>query len=394
MEITSWEKCCGCSACYSVCPQKCISMKADANGFLRPSIDESNCISCGKCERTCPANHANSSTNTPKSFAFKCNDRQLTKESSSGGVFSLLSETIIKQGGRVIGACYDGDLSVAHQVISKISDIRQLRGSKYVQSNIADTYIQTLELLKRGIPVLYTGTPCQIAGLKRMLGKTYENLICVEIVCHGVPSPKVYHTYISYLSKKYKSNVRGINFRDKKNGWTNYSVTINLENNKTISILGRHNEYIRGFIHNLYNRESCANCRYKLGASEADITIGDLWGANQIVGEEFTADNSGVSFVSVSTEIGDKFFTSALKNSARDYQLKEIITDQAIQYNPSIAKAAPMNPHRNNFLSQIQEDSDFSGLIDAYLGKIRKPSILSRIKGLLYQIYAGRRRSK
>lgn len=204
MEICKQGLCNGCSACRSVCPVGCIEMKRNAEGFLFPVVDESRCVQCGLCGRICPVNAQRNAMQLemPKAYAAVSKNHTQRKESSSGGVFSLLAEYVLGQGGVVFGAAFDEGFHLRHIVVETTEGLAQLRGSKYVQSEIGDAYLQAKAYLKAGKLVLFTGTPCQIGGLKAYLQKDYENLITQDIICHGVPSPEVWEKYKGYLEKK------------------------------------------------------------------------------------------------------------------------------------------------------------------------------------------------
>ena len=225
IKIKAKEDCCGCYACYNICPKECITMESDNEGFWYPKIDKDKCINCNLCEKVCPIiNKPNSSLYEKKSYAVFNKNEKIRLESSSGGIFSLLAEYVINNHGNVYGAVFDEDFNVKHVKINILQDINLLRGSKYVQSRINDIFKSIKFDLKNNKIVLFTGTPCQIAGLQSFLQKKYDNLILMDIVCHGVPSPLVWQQYINELKQNYKQNIKSIYFRDKSTGWKTYSV--------------------------------------------------------------------------------------------------------------------------------------------------------------------------
>lgn len=231
--MVSREKCCGCSACANICPQKCISMVADQEGFLVPSVNTSICIDCHLCDKVCPITLGPETENAmeyPHVYVGYNLNPKVRKESSSGGIFSAVAEDVLDMGGIIYGAAMREDCYGVDQIrITGSNELHLLRGSKYFQSNVGDTFKQAAEDLKKGLLVLYTGTPCQIEGLKSYLGKEYQNLICMDFVCHGVPSEKAWQSYITMQEKKYCSNAKRFYFRNKSTGWKNFSCLLDFD---------------------------------------------------------------------------------------------------------------------------------------------------------------------
>lgn len=222
--------CCGCSACLQKCPKKCIEMHEDAEGFLYPEINDDFCIDCGICYNVCPVRNQKPNCKPLAFYASQSKDETLRLQSSSGGIFSLLAEYIIRKGGIVFGARFNEKMELVHEYTETINGLAPFRGSKYVQSKIGDSFKQVEYFLKQGRMVLFSGVPCQIAALKLYLQKEYDNLLTVDVICHGVPSPGVFREYIKYLGKGNK--IININFRDKHTGWTGYSTSYTLSNGK------------------------------------------------------------------------------------------------------------------------------------------------------------------
>lgn len=214
----SKDDCCGCGACFQICPKHCITMEEDYEGFLYPKINTSICIKCDRCDDVCPYQHHKKRSDglQPLAYGVVCKDEKRMKYSSSGGAFPVLAEYIVKNGGIVYGAAFSEDFfSVCHIRITDKNDLHLIYGSKYVQSDTGNTYDQAKNDLEQGKMVLFSGTPCQIAGLKSFLKRDYEKLICVEIICHGVPSPLIWRRYLSYISNKISATVRKVIFREK-----------------------------------------------------------------------------------------------------------------------------------------------------------------------------------
>jgi len=337
--------CIGCTACYSICPQQCISMREDSEGFLYPFIDKQNCTKCIKCEKVCPVFMQGVARKPLKIYAVKNPDDEVRCASSSGGVFSLIAEHMIKNGGIVFGARFNDNWEVIHDYTETIEGLAAFRGSKYVQSIIGDTYKTVEEFLRRGRKILYTGTPCQIAGLKAFLGESYNNLLTVDFVCHGVPSPLVWKKYLDEVIKTMNIQyISSINFRNKNYGWRHFNLAITYSDKTQNDVLFIENlnvnSFFKGFLYNLYLRPSCYNCPVKLLKSGSEITIADYWGIWKIL-PDFD-DNKGVSLVLVNTEKGEKLYSLLDKNE------RETTYAEALRENSMIEKS--VLPHRNRAL--------------------------------------------
>lgn len=301
INITDKHNCCGCSACVQRCPRQCISLIEDNEGFLYPHVNIDKCIDCRLCEKVCPIITPYKESEPLQAYALINEDDEVRMQSSSGGIFTLIANYVIEKHGVVFGATYDPKWNVRHIYIRDKSELAKFRGSKYLQSNINSTYKETEIFLKKGILVLFSGTSCQIAGLKHFLRKDYDNLITIDCICHGVPSPKVWQLYLKELVGRIE-NIKSISFRDKKTGWKNYSFTINLKDGTTITHLASKNIYMHGFLSNLYLRPSCEKCPSKSGRSGCDITLADYWGVN-ILNPDMD-DDKGTSLILAYTEKG------------------------------------------------------------------------------------------
>lgn len=221
ISIKDKSKCCGCNLCAIVCPKKCIQMVSDKEGFWYPQINKHACIKCGKCERICPViNKQTMPRNTGrKAYAAIHANEKIRLASSSGGIFTAIAEKVIDRGGVVFGAAFNKDFEVEHIYVERKEDLAKFRGSKYVQGKMGDIYLRVLEFLKMGRPVLFSGTPCQIGALKAFLGKEYDNLLTVDLICHGVPSPMIWSKYVNYRkSLDSTSDLQFVSFRDKQGG--------------------------------------------------------------------------------------------------------------------------------------------------------------------------------
>lgn len=341
LNIIEETKCTGCSACANSCPFDAIEMKEDEFGFLYPIVDKNKCKSCGKCKKACPIlnQKRNNNLKKPKCYAIMAND-EIRMKSSSGGMFTLLAQTILNSGGYICGAAYNKDFSVSHTIINNIDELEKLKGSKYLQSTIGDCYKKIQTLLKDNKQVLFTGTPCQVAGLNNYLGKFYDNLYTAELLCHGTPSYKIFK---KYLDENYNiSDIEAINFRDKKNNWCSTKLTF-YNKDGTIIIKDKNNDsYEAGFHQGLFNRKSCAPCQFAKLPRQADITIADWWGIKELAPE--MDDKKGTSLVLINNEKGELLLNKISKLSI--LKIKETPLDYAKKsINKTISK--PIKAHKN-----------------------------------------------
>lgn len=304
--------CCGCTCCEHVCPTGAINMKTDGEGFLFPIIDKSICIDCGLCRTKCPL--ASVKENIPHvippvTYALKNRDINILKDSSSGGAFSVLADYTLDQGGTVIGCAMDDEQNPVHRIVQSAEALGSLRGSKYVQSDLRDVFPKCKALLLEGKIVLFTGTPCQIAGLNAFLGDEYENLITVDLVCHGVPSSFLFHEYLKYLEKKNGGKIVSYRFRDKsKIGWGGDGSYVINKNGREITkyIMSETDYYISLFETAKTLRECCYECRYASYKRPGDFTIGDYWKIG--VAHPGIYSKDGVSVFIVNSKKANKIF--------------------------------------------------------------------------------------
>ena len=305
IKIIDKTNCCGCNACREICPKACIEMKPDGMGLLYPEADTSSCIDCGLCVRTCPFINTHEPSPVNNCYAALNKDDRWRLASSSGGVFIELARQTISSGGVVFGAIFAKDWRVVHSCAESIDDVLPMMGSKYVQSDTRDTYQKAKRFLDAGRDVLYTGTPCQIDGLKHYLRKDYPKLLTVELICHGAPAPGVWGAYLEEVwarnQNETETGITGINFRCKQNGWKDYGFEIQKNGAPTFEP-ARENQYMKAFLQNWPLRPSCYSCKSKKGASGADVTIGDFWGIENAGDVE--DDNKGVSCIICRTAKG------------------------------------------------------------------------------------------
>ena len=375
IDITDKKKCSGCYSCINICPKKCMVMKIDREGFWYPKVDKNNCIECGLCEKRCPILNDMRIENNPKAYACYNKNEQIRDESSSGGIFTLFASCIIDKGGIIYGAAFNDNFEVEHIKVTKKKDLVKLRGSKYIQSKLKNTYSEIKEFLNQNKIVYFSGTPCQIDGLLCFLNKKYDNLICQDIVCHGVPSLKVWKHYLEKF--ELEDNAR-ILFRDKSTGWDSYSFTIEQKNKFTQ--LSSQNEYMKVFLKNLCLRPSCYDCHSKTLQRNSDITLADFWGIKNVCPELYD-NNKGTSLVFVNSKKGKELFEKIKDNII--YQ--EVDINVASKYNPSSFKSVNIPKNRNKFMNEIF-DNDFDNIAKKYtkVGYIHK--IKNKFYVLIYKL--------
>lgn len=335
ISIKEKQDCCGCYACEQRCPKRCIAMAEDSEGFCYPKVDEAVCVDCGLCEKICPMKKIGNINPVKPLHTFIAKNKNVKEQmqSSSGGVFILLAKQVICHGGIVFGAAFDNDWNVIHKSAVNESELNALLKSKYVQSNIGETYVEAERFLKEGMLVMYVGTPCQIFGLKSYLRKDYVNLLTVDFLCHGVPSPGVWRKYLKELVNKLSARsavagkntvlsfslksmpvITGIDFREKAGfGWEKYGFVVRGKvgpkadkNSVLLSYNHNDNPFMKGFLTDTYLRPSCYFCKFKNGKATSDITLADCWPVRSL--KLTFLDDKGVSMLMINTEKGDHWF--------------------------------------------------------------------------------------
>ncbi len=359
MKITSLYNCTGCSACYAACPKSAILMVENEEGFLYPQINIEKCVECGLCEKVCPAISPLKLNNSEcKAFAAINNNEAIRMESSSGGVFTAIAEKIIKTGGKVFGAKFSEDFkSVIHSWTDNLDGLKDFRGSKYLQSNIHESFKECERFLKAGEKVLYSGTPCQIQGLKKYLRKEYDNLLTIDFICHGVPSPLLWKKYVEYRETIAASKVVNFSFRHKMNGWKGYSLTFVFSNNNNYHKAFDKDPYMQMFLKDVCLRQSCYNCPAKGIYRVSDVTIADFWGI-QSEHPDFD-DDKGTSFVIVHNPKVIALFSDVCK-------IKKIDLNSGLRHNPAMVKSCIKPKARETFFKDLQVMS-FEKMIKKYV---------------------------
>ena len=358
INIEKKTDCCGCHACFNICPKDAIEMKEDEYGFKYPVINQEKCIECGMCKKVCPIINKEKIINEPKTYACINKNEEIRLNSSSGGIFTLIAETILELNGVVFAAQFDDNFNVIHSYVNSKEELYKFRGSKYVQSIIGDTFKKVKKFLEQGKYVLFTGTPCQVEGLYSFLQKDYENLYTQDIICHGVPSPKVWKEYINFRKKIDTKNPIEISFRNKDEGWKLFNLKFKYnegeyKKNQNTDV------YMKAFLNNVSLRDSCYNCNFKKVSRISDITLADFWGIQKIMPK--IDDDKGTSLVILNSEKGKKLFEKIKEK----IDFKEVNFEEAIKYNPSMIKSVIKPQKRDSFFRDL-ENLDFNELEKKY----------------------------
>ena len=383
------KNCTGCFACYNVCPKNAITMIEDECGYIYPNIDMEKCINCKLCEKSCPAINKVEFKYPKKCYAIRVKDPNILKKSTSGGIATILSKKIIENNGVVYGASYVGKCQVNHIRFDNIDDLKRLQGSKYVHSYIKDSYNNVKEDLINNKRVLFIGTPCQIAGLKRFLNREYVNLYLIDLICHGVPSQKFLKDEVKRLNNN-DINVNRVNFRDKQ--FNNFTFSIN-KNNKTIySQEWIKNPYFYTFMRSITYRENCYSCIYAKPERCSDITIGDFWGLGKD-SKFYKNKEKGVSVILPITNKGIKLIES-VKN---DIEIEERQVIEAINGNDQLRKHVTKNKKVDKFKKIYKENSDFFKTYkkvcrgNLYKQKIKENIIVKRVLEIRREVKNGKK---
>lgn len=380
IQIKDKALCCGCTACSSVCPKNCITMAEDNEGFLYPSVDVENCIDCGMCKRVCPIKKEIPSDSFQKSFVARIDNDEVLMNSSSGGAFTALSRFAIDSGFTVYGGAYNECFDVVHESAKTNEEAKKFRGSKYVQSFLGDTFKQIKSQLNKGENVLFSGTPCQCAGLLSYLGKPYDNLITVDFVCHAVPSPKVWKLYREYLTKKYKSKIKSVNFRSKVYGYHCSSIKIDMENGKSQKLGLNTDMFLKSFFFNVSCRPSCYDCHFKTVNRVCDITVFDCWNITRFVSDK-KDDDRGYSAVIIHSKKGADFFEKA----STCLETHNADLDTLIKYDGKYAvKSIDYTKKREEYFRLVNMGLPIDEITKKVIPIKTKNRLMGKTKGFLY----------
>ena len=354
------DKCTGCGTCTVSCPFKAISMKEDNEGFLYPYIDTSKCKKCGLCEKRCPVLKVKKYRKNDFSiYAAYTKNKSILLNSSSGGIFYELASNVISLGGIVYGVTYDKIKCAYHIPVDKIENLKNIMGSKYLQANASLVFPKIKEELTQGKTILFSGSPCQVAGLKEYLVKDYENLITIDFICTGIPSSKVFKEYIRYWENKYNDTFKTIDYRNKQDSWYNYKLKIEFEHKTRYE-----NRFFSPLILLQYNhfslRRSCYNCNFRKGNSPSDIELGDFWNVDLVNKEIY--NKNGVSCVIIKSDKGAKLFNKILNN----IKLTQVSEKDLLKVNKSYDNFCMDKEKRDNFFNEFINSTDRINIIKKY----------------------------
>lgn len=382
MLSVDFDSCTGCHACYSICPKNCIKMEPNVEGFLYPVIDKSTCIDCGLCEKACPLLSDLKTNNKNEAFASYNLDENIVKQSSSGGIFSAIATDVIAKGGVVFGAALSNEFKVEHICVDNILDLSRLYGSKYIQSELGDAFKLAKSLLKQNRLVYFSGTPCQIAGLRSFLYKDYNNLITQDIICMGVPSSTIFEKFLdSVLDGKHAESVQ---FRNKDNGWMNYQMVIKSEDD-AYKFIHSENKYMKLFSTGVPIRYSCFNCRCKGVNRLSDITLADFWGVNNIKPDLY--NENGTSLVMIHTDRGRE----TIDNISAKIKLFSIDLEDAIKENPMAIQSIKVDFQKKEWYQKNISNKTFDEIFDeCYVPSVanvsKKQTMFRKLKYILKRV--------
>lgn len=375
-------KCCGCTACENICPLNCITMEADSEGFLYPLVDKKRCIECGACEKICPIlNELPKLEYERQAFVIRAKDKNTVKQSTSGGFITPLFQWVIKNAGVVCSATYDDTFNIVHRVYTEITEdeYKKIRGSKYVQSDLNGCFVEIKKYLKEERLVCFVGTTCQIYGLRCFLKRDYNNLILVDLVCHGVTSPKLWNKYVDYQKKKYKSEINNISFRKKTYGYHSSTMQIEFSNNKIYSGSARIDIMLKSFFEEIASRPACYECKFKKVKRISDFTLYDCWHASDLV-EDLIDDDKGYTNIIVQSEKGSKI----LEEIKEFYELYPTDIECAIDKDGKmVCNKAIAHPKRKEFYVNL-DSVDIKKHVNKYIPISIWDHIVERSKKFVY----------
>ena len=349
MQICKSEKACtGCGLCEQLCPSAAISM-CWKEGFWYPRVDEEKCIKCGACQKRCPINQEREAVEPLEIWAYQDADQDLLRDSASGGAFGALAREILRRGGIVSGAILDENMRPVHTVCESEEEISLLHDSKYVQAEMGDLVKHLKKPLEEGRPVMASGTPCQMAALREAYGQKYSNLILVDLICTGVPSPKYFQIYIQLLDDRFEKKIKRFLFRDKTRGWRASNILIEFEDGEKKILDRKDCEFMCGFGTNLSLRPCCHHCEFRGYHNSADITLGDYWGIEQIT-PKFNNDK-GCSIVLIKNEKGRELFFRAAEGL-----LEKSTREHAEKTHTKLWNSARASPYRQSFIKKMEKD--------------------------------------
>lgn len=383
IEITKKTMCCGCTACASICPQNCIEMVEDEEGFLYPKVDKERCTSCGLCNRVCPVeNPAQPKPGERSSVVMRADNRDVVMDSTSGGLLTPLAEWMFENKGVLCAATFDDDFHVKHMLYDSMTkkQYERVRGSKYVQSDLRGLFSQIRSLLNEGRFVCFIGTTCQVSGLRTYLMKDYDNLLLVDLVCHGVPSPKLWEKYLQYQTKAYGSPLKKVNFRNKTYGYHSGTMKLEFENGKEYYGSARVDFMLKSFFKEISSRPICYTCPFKTLERCSDLTIYDCWHVNELV-PSIKDDDRGYTNIIIQTQKG-KEVLAALKGRII---CESCDTEQAVALDGIMVRnCAKPHPKRAQFYQNFDE-TPLEQQIQRFIPISRKDHIIEGTKGFFHK---------
>lgn len=347
----SVQDCALCGACFNACPVDAIRFSKAYLDFRYPEIDATRCVHCNQCEKACPilGDKSKPEDGYPIAFAAKSNDDSVRLRSSSGGAFYELASQMLRDGGYVCGAVFDESFHVRHIVSNMQRDLVRMMGSKYAQSDVGYCYREIKEKLNAGEKVLFSGCPCQVAGLRTYLGKSYKDLLLVELICHGIPSDQMLQTYIRMQEKKYGAKLKRMEFRNKAKGWHNSAVRMEFENGKIYTEPMTIDAFMQGYFRGISLKESCFSCQFRNFTSGSDLTIGDFWGAE--IEMPNIDDNKGLSAIISNSQKGTAFLEKTLTACV------PVKIDNILKYNQALVRSFDIGTQRAIFYKYVTAHS-------------------------------------
>lgn len=382
IRIEEKAKCCGCTACKTVCPMHCISMESDDEGFLYPIVDQDKCIQCRKCENVCPIlNATDDIAFSQDGYLIRSRDPEIRRTSAAGGAFSPIAEYVIEQDGFVCGVYLNEQFRAEHIVCKDKENLFQFRGSKYMQSELNEVFSQILSLLEEKKLVLFSGTPCQVEGLLNAVKKPYDNLITVDVVCHSVPSPVVFDKYIQYIESKYQDKIISVRFRDKHYGYDYPTMKLTGQRKGEFYHHGMESDpWLRAFFSGRCDRPSCYKCVFKKQYRRSDISIWDCHNAEQYT--EHFRDSSGTTKVLVHSGKGKQFF-SEIRNR---YDVIAVTPEKLVDNSPAMLKCVPLKETERVCFFQDMQELSGSELIKKYFPLSLKVQVMHIVRVGMYRM--------
>ncbi len=374
IELAVKNLCSGCSACFAVCPKGAIDMRPDEHGFLYPFIDEAKCVSCGLCEKTCPVLHPGAPDVTPAAYAARTKDLALRMASTSGGIFTELAKGVLAKSGVVFGCILEkGTVKAIHAKAETLDELAAMRGSKYVQSDLRGTLREAKAELEKGRHILFSGTPCQIAGLNKFLRQSYDNLLTVEVICHGAPAPEVFEKFKREEERRENSSLMNIAFRNKTYSWKRCSLVSGFADTNEHWVDLYSHPYMVAFLANLCLRKSCHDCQSREGRSGADFTIADFWGIENVAPE--LDDDKGTSLVICHTVKAKDLW----QNLHMRIECRRVPLEKAIASNPNYKGSCAIPKGRAYFMTNYKTARSLLAVSNR---AIRGPALLYWVKWL------------